>query len=868
MPLFADLLGRHVQRTHTSVNRLAKLSGIPQRTIANWLSGSITKPQQWQGIVKVAGALHLGITETNALLRSAGHPMLSELGRGNWGVEDLRLLSGFQRSAAAPQVPFQLISDLPGFAGRTAEIRKIKQHLHKNKQATLIGVRGMGGVGKTSLVVHLAYQICDEYTDGVLWARLDTSDSLTILDGFASAYGMDVSRFKDVESRATAVRGLLAKKRVLIILDNAITSLQIQPLIPPSTANCTLIITTRHDLSILDGWPQLSLTPFKARSGEAFKLFENHIGRKFVNRQRKSLGKIADALGYLPLALSIAARRLHLNLSDSTADQEEAVVVREFLAALQSSHKRLDVLSRDDISVRTSFGISFEALTGRQKELFSTLGMFSAEDFGVEAVAYLLGWSNSGTEQEIRNLNALSLVEESRKGRWRLHPLIRDYAREELQSMGRLPDLVKTMLQMYRQAAGGRFVFQNSLDSELLNIRYAFDQAVGMKMNQPIVETAIAITPDLSIGAWFSFAQDLLSQALEAARQNDDPKARLDLLKGLAGMQMGLGENREGGGNLHLALQIARKADMQEEIADILCTIGKLKNDTGFRKQANHYFEESLSIAKKIKAYYIVGRNLNNLALNLAWQAQFKEAETLFIEALNLFREHNFEDAVFIVQMNLGDLYETLGDLDRAESFLREALHTAAHRNHRTAIVGIRTNLARIMGARSAWAEAETMLNEAIQLAIEIHSLRGEGIARCELGELWMKQGKFRKAANQFILGVEASTRAGDIERRSVALNFLGQVHLETLDLQKAEQALDAALDSAGEIQNEMILADVYFSKGRVCLARRDEVNAIKFTAKSMRIYRRLGESKRVGRLREWIKANLQPVQGRVKKSK
>ena len=86
--------------------------------------------------------------------------------------------------------------------------------------------------------------------------------------------------------------------------------------------------------------------------------------------------------------------------------------------------------------------------------------------------------------------------------------------------------------------------------------------------------------------------------------------------------------------------------------------------------------------------------------------------------------------------------------------------------------------------------------------------------------------------------------------------------------MQKAEQVLDAALDSAGEIQNEMILADVYFSKGRVCLARRDEVNAIKFTANSMRIYRRLGESKQAGRLREWIKANLQPVQGRVKKSK
>lgn len=78
-PLLAELLGQHLHRTHTSVNRLAKLSGIPQRTIANWLNGDILKPRRWQDLVRVAVALHLSEAETTALLKAARHPALSQL---------------------------------------------------------------------------------------------------------------------------------------------------------------------------------------------------------------------------------------------------------------------------------------------------------------------------------------------------------------------------------------------------------------------------------------------------------------------------------------------------------------------------------------------------------------------------------------------------------------------------------------------------------------------------------------------------------------------------------------------------------------------------------------------------------------------
>ena len=113
------------------------------------------------------------------------------------------------------------------------------------RQVTMTSLRGMGGVGKTALAARLAYQLREHFSDGVLWARLDTSDTLSVLAAFAAAYGQDVSPHRDVAGRAAAVRGILAGKRVLIVLDNAEESAQIRPLLPPSTGQIGVIIWNR-----------------------------------------------------------------------------------------------------------------------------------------------------------------------------------------------------------------------------------------------------------------------------------------------------------------------------------------------------------------------------------------------------------------------------------------------------------------------------------------------------------------------------------------------------------------------------------------------------------------------------------------------
>lgn len=199
MSPLADLLGKHLHRTHTSVNRLAKLSGVPQRTLANWLNGNIRKPHQWQTLLKVALALHLPEPETNALLQSAGHPPLAELRAQAHPPSDLTLLAQYPITNFQPPItdqrspithsPFQVIADLPTFVGRENELETVKRAVLDGGCAAICGLRGMGGVGKTALAAHLAYQLREQFPDGILWARLDTSDPLSILGAFADEIG-------------------------------------------------------------------------------------------------------------------------------------------------------------------------------------------------------------------------------------------------------------------------------------------------------------------------------------------------------------------------------------------------------------------------------------------------------------------------------------------------------------------------------------------------------------------------------------------------------------------------------------------------------------------------------------------------------
>lgn len=112
-PALADVLSGYLRQSIYSYNQLAKRSGVPRRTIVNWLDGSVRRPRQWQGLVRLAHALDLSAGQTDLLLLAAGLPTLHDLRRQSYDPADLALLRhwppGAQEHAPAHADPVQAL---------------------------------------------------------------------------------------------------------------------------------------------------------------------------------------------------------------------------------------------------------------------------------------------------------------------------------------------------------------------------------------------------------------------------------------------------------------------------------------------------------------------------------------------------------------------------------------------------------------------------------------------------------------------------------------------------------------------------------------------------------------------------------------
>lgn len=160
-----------MQRSHRSAGQVAALSRVPKRTIVNWLSGTVKKPQRWQDIVQVAAALDLNENETDKLLLVARHAPIVELRQTETNERDHNLLISWPESRSAP---FQAIANLRHFVGREAALRELEQLLLSGRRVAICALHGMGGVGKTSLAAHLAYRLRHHFPDGACghgWIR-------------------------------------------------------------------------------------------------------------------------------------------------------------------------------------------------------------------------------------------------------------------------------------------------------------------------------------------------------------------------------------------------------------------------------------------------------------------------------------------------------------------------------------------------------------------------------------------------------------------------------------------------------------------------------------------------------------------------
>ncbi|MFD4637221.1 BTAD domain-containing putative transcriptional regulator [Lentzea sp. NPDC058436] len=335
------------------------------------------------------------------------------------GAEPSRHLTTLHRRIQAAAAPRQLPAAPKPFTGRALELAELDQAPNG-----VVVITGTGGVGKTSLAVHWAHQAAERFPDGQLYVNLHgfgpsgaaVSPGDAVLRFLAA---LDVPRAQvphDLAGQSALLRDALADKRVLMLLDNATDTDQIEPLLP-RTPNAHVVITSRTELAPADAHAlPLGLLP----PDDARELLAARIGHDRARAEPDAVDTVVRRCARLPLALAVAGAR--------------AATQPEFpLAALADELADLDAFADDDdvtADLRSVFSHSCKALSPAALRLFRLLGLMPGSDIGLAGAASLAGLGIAETAALLAELARANLIDEPEPGRFTCHDLLRDYAAE------------------------------------------------------------------------------------------------------------------------------------------------------------------------------------------------------------------------------------------------------------------------------------------------------------------------------------------------------------------------------------------------------------------------------------------------------
>ncbi|MEV4018836.1 BTAD domain-containing putative transcriptional regulator [Nonomuraea angiospora] len=650
--------------------------------------------------------------------------------------------------------PAELPADTRAFTARDAELAWLDKALTDAGTGTpaIVAIGGPGGIGKSALAVHLAHAVADRYTDGVLHIDLHgTTDGLRPLSPIEAlgrllrSLGLDGSAVPTtVDEAAARYRSLTSARNVLIILDNALDTRQVRPLIPAGPG-CAVVITSRQALTSLDAASHLNLPGLDP--ADSTTLLARIAGPGRVHAEPEAAGRIIRLCGGLPLALRIAAARLAARpdwplsyLADRLAD----------------ATRRLDTLEHADLAVRAAIAVSLHHLkeepAGQDAaHLFALLGLLDAPTQTPAATAALADRPERMVEATLDRLLDARLLESAGPGRYRMHDLVRLYAREQADDIVQESDRVaatRRALHHYLATTRTASLLLNPTSVIVRNLRA--DQP-GLRLD----------TPQEAID-WIELERDnLIAVARQATTHTDDPGT----VEGLAASLNGPFSHR------------------------------------GWLADLAEIHDQALQVTVRTGDWAGQARGHNQLGCIHKNQGRFEPAVEQFERALVCWDRAGLPLRKAGTLHNLGTTYGKLGRFDDALATQDEAIATArasGQRDYQASILNGRAGVLIRMGRLDDAIDAS---RKSLEIWAEFDDPCGEGAATDTLADACRRAGRLVEAEAGYRRAVYLHHKAGHRAVEAVSLWGLG----DTLhDLGRQDEARKCWHQSA------RILCDVH----------------------------------------------------------
>jgi tetratricopeptide (TPR) repeat protein/transcriptional regulator with XRE-family HTH domain len=753
---------------------------------------------------------------------------------------------GFTAAGVAAAVR-TLPRDIASFTGREPELRDLMSAAAERGgfggAVDIYAIGGMAGVGKTAFTVHAAHLLAAQFPAGQVFLPLHGHTPgqrpVSPADALASlllTVGIPTAQIPpDTEARTALWRHWLADKELLLVLDDAVDSDQVRPLLPGTGASLVLVTSRRH-LTALEDATAISLGTLPAE--EAAALLVRLAARPGLEPGEESVGEIARLCGYLPLAIGMLARQLHHHPSWTPAD---------LAADLTGARDRLELMVTENLSVAAAFELSYQDLGEAQRRLFRHLGLHPGVDIDAFAAAALDGTDLATARRHLQNLYDQYLLTEAARGRYRLHDLIREHARAlavrdgpgGAQAAGRLLDYYQHTAAMADRHMT-RYTRPGAAPAD------AAPAVAGPLADVPALAAPLAGAPAVGTRtealAWLRAERPNLMACIDYAIAYAEHDRAVGLTAALAAFLRLEGPWTQPAALHRSVIGIAQGSGNRLAEANSRCDLADVRFMSGDYAAAAELAGEALGLYREVgqglgeaNARWILGR-VRYSAGDPAAAAELLEA------ALELYREVPDLRGQANALHELGRMRYLAGDNLAAAGLQEQALELYRDLGDLLGEAHVLNDLGCVRYETADYVTAIGLQDQALALYRDLGYRLGQANALHELGRLRYKTGDYGGATDLQQQALELYRDLGSRLGEANILWELGLVRHAVTDYAAAGDLLAESLALCRELGYRLGEANALHSLGRVRHATGDQAAAAGLLAESLTGYHDVGD--------------------------
>ncbi|MCX4091335.1 tetratricopeptide repeat protein [Nocardia sp. alder85J] len=739
-----------------------------------------------------------------------------------------------------PAVTDTLPRDIDTLIGREPELRRILELTDSGPAVSIYTIDGMPGVGKTALATRAAHRLAERFPDGRFFVNLHAHTAghtaatpTEVLAGLLTDLGVDPRNVPDtLDSRRNMWRNQVAGKRILLVLDDARDHDQVEPLLP-NGPGCLTLITSRRRLVALDGSLPLALDTLDPE--KAAELFRTLAHRPAADGDAAAMADIARLCGYLPLAIVLLAGRLA---------HHTTWTIREAAADFTAAQDRLSELEAGERAVRAAFTMSYRDLPPHRQRLFRLLSVHPGPDIDSYAAAVLAGSTETEARRELEVLFTDHLIEEPARGRYRMHDLLREYARA-------LPGGADDE----HRAAVDRLLDHYQRTGERANWFLVGGPRPGPPADGPGPEVAPRFDTAAAALTWMRAERGNLLSGLEYGASHHQPARVIGLTSALAGLL-------RLDGPWPLAIRLHRRAATHAEHSDdrvglaaALLDLGTVRYATGDYPGTESLARQALTVYRELGDRAGEARCLSILGRLGYATGDYPGTADLMRRALAIYQEVGDGLGEAYALIGLGVVRYATGDYPGTVDLVEQALAVFQEIDDRSGEAYALNELGVVRYATGDYAGAAAAVEQALALAREIDDRFGIAYALNDLIAVRFAIGDYPGAADLTTVALQNYREVGDRWGEAYALSNLGRVSFATGDCTDASEQMSRSLAMFEEIGDRVGQAYVLSDLGLVRYSTGDYSGAVDRMEQALAIFLHIGD--RVGQAYTLIELGL-----------